>query len=99
MRNFVSIAALLAKNNDVRSALSVVYLCTRELINGDKLEELDGSLNISVDDIPTDVLVGLLTATAPVKSSLPSRREFFEEVEQLLKNRGHLKFGILDGLR
>ena len=48
--------------------------------------------------IATDILLGLLTATLPVKSQLPQRSGLFNSTKELLVSRGHYERGILDGL-
>jgi len=53
---------------------------------------------VDVRIFSTDLLLGILTATLPAKSKLPSRTPFFGKVEAIIKRRGEWEKGLLTGL-
>jgi hypothetical protein len=80
-------------------ALDIVYSRVADVIRFGWLEHLNSEIGeITPKDIGTDVILGILTATLPVKSQLPSRRDLFRSAKRILKSRGHYERGILDGL-
>lgn len=50
------------------------------------------------EEMTTDNLLGVLTATLPAKSKLPSRKGFYQDVERILTARGEMEPGLLAGL-
>jgi len=80
--------------------LSKIYSHVRKLISNDMLLVLDDEMaETSIRDTETDILLAWLTASMPVKTQLPSRSRFFQDTKCILKKRGQLKGGILDGLK
>lgn len=84
----------------VIDALDVVYNRVADVIRFGWIEHLDLEIGeMSPDEIGTDVILGILTATLPVKSQLPSRYRLLKSAKRVLKARGHYERGILDGLQ
>lgn len=96
---FLSDAVALEKAGDIRASLAIIYRRVDEMTKLGMLQLLDDELlSVPPEGIGTDVLLGLLTATLPVKYQLPSRSKLFKITKRLLKTRGHYERGILDGL-
>lgn len=51
-----------------------------------------------VKELSADKMLGFLTATLSVKSKLPARIKFFDDIKQELTIRGEYEEGILAGL-
>ena len=81
------------------AALDLIYDAVDKLMRDRQFDQLDAILApIAVVGLSVDILLGLLTATLPAKSRLPSRGAFFNAVEQSLKRRGVYEQGLLTGL-
>ncbi len=81
------------------AALDILYDKIDGLLRSERFDEVDQLLsNIDVDDLSPDLLLGILTASLPAKSKLPSRTVFFEKVETSLKDRGIWEDNLLVGL-
>jgi hypothetical protein len=79
--------------------LDAIYDHFDQLMTEHRLEELDSIIkNLSPTDLSIDHLLGVLTASLPVKSSLPSRPAFCKAVEKELISRGVFEPGLLTGL-
>lgn len=79
--------------------LDEIYTLIDRLMAEHRLVELDVAIAaVNVHDFSTDNLLGVLTASLPVKSSLPSRPGFYKAVEQELTARGQMGPGLLRGL-
>ena len=48
---------------------------------------------------PIDILIGILTITLPASNELSYRRQFYNQVEEVLNERGELEPGLLKGLK
>jgi hypothetical protein len=97
---FLARAVDLERDGNVREALSLVYRRINEMMELEKFDILDQELqSVSAEEIGTDLLLGLLTATLPVKSRLAFRPTLLKSTKRLLKARGHFERGILDGLK
>lgn len=97
--SFVVQADAMDRVGDTDAALDVIFRRTDELMCSGKISELNDELrNISANEIGTDVLIGVLTATLPVKTRLPWRRNLFNATRRVLKKRGHYETGVLSGL-
>ena len=80
-------------------ALKLLYLTMGDLLRAGKYDETDRLLRSArTDDLSTDVLLGLLTATLIYHRHLPSRPDFFKGVQRTLLHRGVTENRILDGL-
>ncbi len=96
---FVTRAQRLDQAGHGDAALDLVYDSVDELMHSGELGQLDTLLaHVSPVDLSTDILLGILTATLPARTSLPARTKMFSEIEQALRNRGHYEEGILTGL-
>lgn len=81
------------------SELDGIYDAVDRLMAAGRLMELDSILaGIRIDVTPTDLLIGYLTATLPVKGTLPARKRFYGLVRKILKARNVLDDGLLKGL-
>jgi hypothetical protein len=81
------------------TALDLIYDSVDELMRKGEFAQLNSLLaNLSVSDFSVDILLGLLTATLPAKSRLPSRHELYEQIETFLRHCGEYKEGLLTGL-
>lgn len=77
--------------------LDALYLKVDDLMHRKKLEELDRMFVFS-EDGDLDLMIGLLVASLPVKSKLPSRTVYFNRMEELCKKRGEHPT-LLSGLK
>jgi len=97
---FLANAVALERAGNLRDSLAIVYYRIDEMMKFGMIELLEEELSsVPTEEIGTDLLLGLLTATLPVKSQLPSRPALFKATKRLLKSRGHYEPGILDGLK
>jgi hypothetical protein len=81
------------------AALDVVYESVDQLMRTGRFDELDEIVkHLQVVDFSRDLLLGILTATLPAKSRLPSRTELFRHAEKALRERGEYEEGLLIGL-
>lgn len=88
------------KLNDIRSALACVYRNVRYRLRDGQIANLDDDIrNFVVEDAGVETMLAVLTATAPVKRQVPSRKLLYRSIRRTLKNRGQLEAGLLDGLR
>ncbi len=97
---FLANAVALERAGDLRSSLALIYRRIDEMMRLGMIALIDEELcSVGEAEIGSDVLLGLLTATLPVKSQLPSRPTLFKKTKRVLKSRGHYEPGILDGLK
>ncbi len=83
----------------MKEMLDRIYDTVDGLMRTGRLVELDSEVNgVDVRGSSTDVLLAYLTATLPVRSSLPSRGQFFARVQEELRRRGEDDPEILRGL-
>lgn len=54
--------------------------------------------NINAEDLPIDMLLGILTATLPARSKLPARAKLLDDTRETLTRRGEYKPAVLAGL-
>ena len=86
-------------DGNVCRALDIVYSRVSELIRLEWIEQLNNEIeSIDPNEIGTDVLLGILTSTLPVRSQLPARSKLYHAAFKILKQRKHFERGILDGL-
>lgn len=79
--------------------LDQIYQKIDDLMRQHRLAELDAFLDsIDVGATATDLLLGYLTASLPVKSRLPSRSKLVSAVEGELQKRKEWGPGLLAGL-
>lgn len=98
--NFVSEAIKCEEAGNLRGALRSIYENAERLMQFGLFSELDAELASSdLERAGTDLLLGILTATLPRKSMLPSRKRLFRETKRILKRRGHYERGLLSGLK
>lgn len=96
---FVQRARRLDKGGHTDAALDLLYDSIDELMRNKGLPQLDSTLaNLRVSDLSVDMLLGILTATLPARSHLPSRATLFNEIEKALRGRGEYEEGLLTGL-
>jgi hypothetical protein len=97
--SFVRRARRLDAQQQTDAALDLIYDSVDELLRSNRFSELDAIIaRVAADDCSTDVLLGLLTATLPARSKLPSRKHFFRAVNRSLKTRPEYEDGLLAGL-
>ena len=97
--NFVRMANRLAEQGRVDAALDLIFARVDESFRSGEFSDCDQLLQrLSVGDYETDVLLGLLTATLPARSLLPSRPDFFLRAEAEIQRRGEMEPGLLTGL-
>ncbi len=86
--------------NEVRSALACVYRNVRYRLRDGQIKELDSDVRgFKFSEAKVDTMLAMLTATAPVKRNLASRRTLYANIQRTLKKRGQLERGLLDGLK
>ncbi len=86
-------------NGHVCRALDILYTRVSELIRLGWIRQLNDEIeSIDPNEIGTDVLLGILTSTLPVRSQLPYRSKLYRAAFKILKQRRHFERGILDGL-
>lgn len=86
----------------VEEQLDQIHSSVEEMMNKGRLRDLDWTLDaIRVEATPSNLLIGYLTATLPVKSALPARKQFYESVRKALMMRGEAGVGggLLAGLK
>jgi hypothetical protein len=99
-KDYVKAAIAFEKLGDIRSALACVYRNMRYRLRDGQVKELDEDVRaFDVDNAGIDTMLAVLTGTAPIKSSLPSRKALYRGVRRALKKRGQLEQGLLDGLK
>lgn len=83
----------------VTQGLDLLYKTVDDILYAGDYSALDGIFReIDVASAPIDFLLGLLTATLPVKSRLPSRPDFAKSVKRSITSRGENKEGLFVGL-
>lgn len=97
--SFVHRALRLEQRGQIDAALDLLYDGFDELFRKNEFATADALLaQMSVRDYSVDLLLGVLTATLPARSRLPSRAEFYRAVESDLHSRGEEEDGLLTGL-
>jgi hypothetical protein len=98
-RDLVARARRLDEKGQTDAALDLVYDAIDEKLRNGEFQDVDSMLAaLHVADLSCDLLLGVLTATLPAKSRLPSRRAVLSETESVLKRRGEYEEGLLTGL-
>ena len=89
----------LANDDHIDAALDVLYDRVDASLKKKQFQKIDDVLSeVDVNTLSVDILLGLLTATYPAKSKLPSRVAFFSAAEAAIKARGEWEDGLLAGL-
>jgi hypothetical protein len=89
----------LERHGHLDAALDVLYDRIDDLLKRKQFGVAEVLLRqAEVDSLSPNVILGILTATLPARSKLPSRAKFFTEAEASLKARGEWENGLLDGL-
>jgi hypothetical protein len=97
--SFIDRASQLESRNQVDAALDEVFEGFDLLFREGRMDEANELLKlVSIEDVSTDLLGGILTATLPAGDQLPHRAQFFTLVEKELADRGELEEGLLSGL-
>lgn len=98
-RSFLDNVLYIVANGKPDKALYLLYDSVDEMIQDCNIIDLNSILeHAKVDLLTDDIILGLLTATLPVKSKLPYRTQFFKLSEESLKRRGLFESGLLTGL-
>ena len=98
--SFILRAQRLDNHGRTDAALDLIYDSIDDLMRNEEFPRLDSILaRISITDLSTDILLGILTATLPAKSRLPARAELFNAIEQTIQQRGEYEEGLLIGLQ
>lgn len=80
--------------------LDAIHANVEHMMRSGQIAELDAYIAaIPVTTSPIDALLGVLTASLPVRSRLPSRALFVECVAAELLKSGEPSGELLDGLR
>jgi hypothetical protein len=97
--SFLDRARRLEDQGLIDSAMDLVHDSIDELLRRGQFALCDSVLNeIDPAQYSADVLLALLTSTAPARSKLSTRRKFFRSVTKTLKERKEYERGLLDGL-
>lgn len=79
--------------------LDAIYEWADDLMKAGRFQYLDAAIAaFHPEEMATDDLLGVLTATLPVRSKLPARKAFYQAVERVLTARGEMEPGLLKGL-
>lgn len=96
---FISNAQQLVQAGRVEAALDSIYDQIDEMMRQGNFAELDRVLSgLAVAELSFHVLLGVLTATLPIRTRLPSRPGLFRRIGQILQERGENEEGLLTGL-
>lgn len=96
---FVHRATSLQEQGFTDTALDLIYDSVDELLHGARFALCDSVLQeTDASQCSIDVLLALLTATLPAKSRLATRAQFFQRVENSLRERGEYVADVLAGL-
>ncbi|MEZ6087819.1 MAG: hypothetical protein R3C05_07320 [Pirellulaceae bacterium] len=100
-KDYFKAAIAFEELGDIRSGASLcVYRNTRYRLRDGQTKELDEDMRtFDINEAGIDTMLAVLTATAPIKSSLPSRKALYRGIRRTLKKRGQLEPGLLDGLK
>lgn len=99
MSSFFDIASSLQKQGRIRESFSTIYQGVEEHVRLETIDHLNEQIqNLSLEEMNTDIMLAILTATLPVKTKLVSRKFLFERIMSILIKRNHFETGILDGL-
>ncbi len=99
-QGYLTAAIRFEKLEDIRSALSCVYRNVRYRMRDNQMSELNVDVcEFDLEEAKIDTMLAVLTATAPIKSRLPSRKLLYRNVHRTLRKRGQLERGLLDGLK
>jgi len=97
--SFVRRSQRLDEQGRTDAALDLIYDSIDERLRNSQFPEIDTILaQLPTNELSTDILLGLLTATLPARRKLDARRTFYCEVENSLKQRGEYEDGLLTGL-
>lgn len=92
-------AMILEQRGQFDAALDVVYDAIDDLLCRGQFAIVDAVLaKLDPSACSVDILVALLTATAPAGAKLAGRKQFFQRVSQVLRARNECQPGLLDGL-
>jgi hypothetical protein len=87
------------KKMNTNQKLDWIFDWTDSLMREGRFGEIDRVLETMMPEYhEIDELLGWLTATLPAKSKLPSRKQFYSDVEGALKAKGLWEPGLLKGL-
>jgi hypothetical protein len=96
---FLERAVALEQSGVTDSSLDLIYDSVDELLRRGQFAMIDSVLcELDVARHSADILLALLTATAPARSHLASRKAFFRRVKQVVESRGEYERGLLRGL-
>ncbi|MBI3406914.1 MAG: hypothetical protein HY040_00975 [Planctomycetes bacterium] len=97
--SFIIFANKLDRSGHSDASLDLIYDEIDELLRAQRFADIDEILReAAVPNCSTDVLLAILTATAPAKSRLAARSDFFQQVKSVLDTRDEKEPGLLDGL-
>lgn len=96
---FLERAGRLDQHGQIDAALDLIYDSFDALFRQGAMLEADRQLAaLDPSSLSADLLIGVLTATLPARSRLPSRAAAFDDIVRELKSRGQLSAGLLTGL-
>lgn len=83
MSKLIEKAKILAESGRVDAATDLIFRTIDNLMRDEELDEIDSIIeNIDCDELGEDLLLGVLTATLPVKSQLKNRNQFVKSIEE-----------------
>ena len=83
----------------LESQLDLIYDWMDDLMWAGRLDEIARILSeVPVEETSTDLLLGYLTATLPVKRRVEGRDKFFLAVKNVIERRGEMEPGLLVNL-
>src|SRR5262249_46267683 len=95
--SFTERAQRLYEKGNLNAALDLIYATTDDWMRTGRFSELDQYISqLKVNELATDLLIGILTATLPAKKRLASRARFYVDTERILNKRGEMEPGLLD---
>jgi hypothetical protein len=97
--SFLPRAKRLEAEGHIEAAIDLINDCIDELFRRGFFAICDAILaETAPNDYSTDILLTILTATAPAKSELRARQKFFAATRRAIKARKEYERGLLDGL-
>ena len=95
----VNRAELLSKKGPCDESIDSIFVYFDSLLRASKFNLIDDFLNeIVVDNYSIDMLIGLLTITAPAESLLPQRNKVLESTRKIISERQVKERDLLFGL-
>ena len=86
-------------NKNIDDELDLIYDSIDSLLFDGNFEFVDECLRIiDCEKIDTDLLLGWATITFAARSKLSHRKEFMKRMSHIIRQRGEMEDGLLNGL-